>query len=313
MELRHLRYFVKVASELHFGRAADQLGISQPPLSQQIRLLEEELGVTLLERTSRRVRLTVAGRLFLDEAKATLAQAEHAITTVRRAVLGEVGELSIGLSASALFMPIVSEAIADFRKSFPDVHVDLSERSFSAQLSAVADTTLDIGLIRSGGRPAVPADITIFPLEQDRMYVALPAHHRLAAESGPISVAELGDEPMVHYPYDSEGFLNDLRHLFEVVGLRPRIVQEVREMTSLIGLVAAGIGISVLPGPLRRLHMDTLRYRELSDDSALSTMWLIHKERRPRPTCLTFLTVMRRHMDAATPDQASNGRTALPV
>src|ERR1700755_1012860 len=106
MELRHLRYFVRVASELHFGRAAEQLGISQPPLSQQIRQLETELGVQLFERSSRRVRLTVAGRLFLDQAKATLDRADHAIKVPRRAAGGEIGELTIGLSASALFMPI---------------------------------------------------------------------------------------------------------------------------------------------------------------------------------------------------------------
>src|ERR1700761_5337343 len=125
MELRHLRYFVRVASELHFGRAAEQLGISQPPLSQQIRMLESELGVQLFERSSRQVRLTVAGRLFLEEAKATLARAEHAINVTRRAASGEVGEIGIGLSASALFMPIFSESVTAFRRRYPDVHIDL--------------------------------------------------------------------------------------------------------------------------------------------------------------------------------------------
>ncbi|HEY0270349.1 MAG TPA: LysR family transcriptional regulator, partial [Sphingomonas sp.] len=222
MELRHLRYFVRVASELHFGRAADQLGISQPPLSQQIRLLEQELGVALLERTSRRVRLTVAGRLFLDEAKATLAQADHAMSTARRAAIGEVGELSIGLSASALFVDLISEAIGEFRRVHPDVHIDAFERDFATQRSAVAAGTLDIGFIRSGRRPSVPDSITVTPLERGRMYVALPAGHRLAAQCGPIGVAEIADELMVHYPYDTEGFQQDLRRLYETIGLIPR-------------------------------------------------------------------------------------------
>jgi DNA-binding transcriptional LysR family regulator len=299
MELRHLRYFVSVGSELHFGRAADQLGISQPPLSQQIRMLEQELGVALFERTSRRVRLTIAGRLFLDEARATLAQAEHAMSTARRAATGEVGELSIGLSASALYVPIISDAIGDFRHIHPDVHLDISERDVATQRTAIAAGTLDIGFIRSARRPPLPAGVALTPLEQDRMYVALHADHRLAESCGPIAVAEIAGEAMVHYPYDSEGFQEDLRRLWETIGLRPRIVQEVREMSTLLGLVAAGVGITVLPAPLRRLRVDTIRYRELSDASASSVMWLIHGETRVRPSCEAFLAILRGRMAAS--------------
>jgi DNA-binding transcriptional LysR family regulator len=298
MELRHLRYFVKVASELHFGRAADQLGISQPPLSQQIRLLEQELGVDLFERTSRRVRLTVAGRLFLDEANATLAQADHAMSIARRAATGEVGELSIGLSPSALFVPAISEAIGEFRHTFPDVHLDISERDSATQRDAIAAGTLDIGLIRSGRRPLLPDGVGLLPVVQDRMYVALPANHRLAKSCDPIAVAEIAGEAMVHYPYDRDGFQEDLRLLYETIGFRPWIVQEVREMTTLLGLVAAGVGITVLAGPLRRLRVDTIRFRELSDASASSVMWLIHSKARPRPACLAFLAITKRRMEA---------------
>lgn len=206
MELRHLRYFVRVASELHFGRAAEQLGISQPPLSQQIRQLETELGVQLFERSSRKVRLTVAGRLFLDEAKATLERADHAINVTRRAASGEIGELSIGLSASSLFTPIFSEAVADFRRLHPEVHLGLFERSLAAQREGVAGGTLDIGLIRSGRRPILPADLEAVAIAVDRMYVAMPATHRLAHTADPIDVAELGGEPMVHYPSIAKAF-----------------------------------------------------------------------------------------------------------
>ena len=299
MELRHLRYFVKVASELHFGRAADQLGISQPPLSQQIRMLEQELGVALFERTSRRVRLTVAGRLFLDEARATLAQADHAVSIARRAAVGEVGDLNIGLSASALYVTVISETIGEFRHVHPDVHLDISERDVTTQRGAVAAGALDIGFIRSARRPPLPAGVALTPLEQDRMYVALPVGHRLAEPAGPIALAEIAGEAMVHYPYDSEGFQEDLRRLYETIGLRPRIVQEVREMSTLLGLVAAGIGITVLPAPLRRLRVDTVRYRELSDPSASSVMWLIHSDTRISATCEAFLTILRGRMAIA--------------
>ncbi len=292
MELRHLRYFVRVASELHFGRAAEQLGISQPPLSQQIRQLENELGVQLFERSSRRVRLTLAGRLFLDEAKATLDRAEHAINVTRRAASGEIGELSIGLSASALFMPIFSESVADFRRLHPDVHLDLSERSLAAQREGVAGGALDIGMIRSGRRPTLPSDLTAVAIAVDRMYVAMPSGHRLADTSDPIEIADLGGEPMVHYPYDREGFQEDLYRLFGSAGLRPRLVQETHEMSTLLGLVSAGLGITVLPASLRRLHVANLHYREISGDQALSRMWAIHNVDRTRPTALAFLDVL---------------------
>jgi DNA-binding transcriptional LysR family regulator len=292
MELRHLRYFVRVANELHFGRAAAQLGISQPPLSQQIRLLEAELGVQLFERSSRRVRLTVAGRLFLGEANATLERADHAIRVTRRAANGELGELTFGLSASALFMPIFSDALTAFRRRHPDVHLDLTEQSLAAQREAVAAGTLDVGLVRSGRRLALPPSITATALAIDRMYVAMPDGHRLATTDASIDVADLADEPMVHYPYDREGFQDDLHRLFGSVGLRPRIMQEAHEMSTLLGLVSAGLGITILPASLRRLHIANLHYREISGDHALSRMWLIHNSVRPRPTTIAFLDVI---------------------
>ncbi len=303
MELRHLRYFVRVASELHFGRAAEQLGISQPPLSQQIRQLEVELGVQLFERSSRRVRLTVAGRLFLDEARATLERAEHAISVTRRAARGELGELSFGLSASALFTPIFADALTTFRRRYPDVHLDLTERALTAQREAVAAGTLDIGLVRSGRRLVLPPDVSATALATDRMYVAMRIDHRLASTDTVIDVAELADEPMVHYPYDFEGFQEDLHRLFGNAGLRPRIVQEAHEMSTLLGLVSAGLGITVLPASLRRLHIANLHYREIGGDDALSRMWLIRNVVRPRPTALAFLDLILPH-GQTLPDSA---------
>jgi DNA-binding transcriptional LysR family regulator len=292
MELRHLRYFVKVASELHFGRAAEQLGISQPPLSQQIRLLEQELGVQLFERTSRKVLLTTAGRLFLDEAKATLAQADHAVSVTRRAASGEIGELTVGLSASTLYVPMVSDAISVFRASHPDVHLVFTELSIAAQRDSVASGALDIGFVRSRNMPFLPDDVAAAWLVTDRMYVAMPKGHRLSQTIDPIRIAALADEPMVHYPYDREGFLDDLHHLFGNAGLRPKLVLESNEMSTLLGLVAAGLGITVLPGSLRRLEVDTLHYREIEDEHALSSMWLIHHARRAGPVARAFIDLL---------------------
>ncbi|HEY0315427.1 MAG TPA: LysR substrate-binding domain-containing protein [Sphingomonas sp.] len=293
MELRHLRYFVGVASELHFGRAAEALGISQPPLSQQIRLLEQELGVQLFERSSRKVRLTTAGRLFLEEARATLAQAEHAIDVTRRAAIGEIGELTIGLAPSTLFVPLISEAISSFRASHPDVHLVFTELGTAPLREAVDGGALDIGFIRNRAVPILPDGVIAERLITDRMYVAMRKGHPLSASDAPIAVAELANVPMVHYPYDREGFLEDLHGLFAHAGLRPLQVQETSEMSTLLGLVAAGLGISVLAGSLRRLTVDTLHYRELSDALACSSMWMIHRGARANPTAQSFVNLLR--------------------
>jgi DNA-binding transcriptional LysR family regulator len=300
MELRHLRYFVRVASDLHFGRAAEALGISQPPLSQQIRLLEQELGVQLFERSSRKVRLTMAGRLFLDEAKATLERAEHAVSVTRRAAAGEIGELLIGISASTLYVTQVADAVSAFHHSHPDVHLVFKELSMDAQREGILDGTIDLGFVRSGLKPFVPDDVSAVLVETDRMYVAMRRGHRLSTSSEPVDIAELANEPMVHYPYDRQGFLEDLHRLFDRAGLRPKLVQETHEMSTLLGLVSAGFGISVLPGSLRRLQVDTLHYRELTGDAALSSMWLLHRTGRARTTACAFIRLLRPRLGELT-------------
>ncbi|USI73144.1 LysR substrate-binding domain-containing protein [Sphingomonas morindae] len=292
MELRHLRYFVCVAEQLHFGRAAGQLGISQPPLSQQIRLLEQELGVALFERSSRRVRLTEAGTLFLDEARATLAQADRAIGAARRAQQGELGRVAIGLLPSALFAAPVSAALARFRRDHPDVHLDVGEVSLAAQRAGLSAGTLDIGLAHSHRAPRLGDAFTATRLAESAMIVALPEDHALAGETGPLALAALRDLPMVHYPYDGEGFLADLRALFERAGVEPRMGQEARELSTLLGLVAAGLGFSILPAPLRRLALDTVCYRPLADAGASTSLWLLHPF-RPRPAAARLLALLQ--------------------
>ena len=148
MELRHLRYFIAVAEELHFGRAAELLGISQPPLSQQIQALEQELGARLFERTNRRVELSEAGRLFLEEARLVLAQVDKAADVARRAQLGELGEMKIGFTSSAPFSTRIPRAIHAFRQAFPAVHLNLQEMSSKKVADALVDESIEIGLMR---------------------------------------------------------------------------------------------------------------------------------------------------------------------
>lgn len=294
MELRHLRYFIGVAEELHFGKAAARLGISQPPLSHQIHALEEELGVRLFDRSSRNVTLTDVGILFLAEARATVVQAERAVTVARRAARGEVGELVIGFNASAPFVSRVARAIFDFRHGWPHVHLTLSELAWDAQLRALADGTIDVGIIRSFSQPTVTPEIVATPLLEERLVVALRPDHRLA-ERASLSLADLRGEPLVFYTRDlAGGFTDELFKLFRAAGVEPEVAQDVREVSTLFGLVAAGVGLTVVAESLCALQAANLVYRPLSEEAARSALWLLHLKSASKIPCLNFLDLIQR-------------------
>ncbi len=180
MELRHLRYFIAVAEELHFGRAAQALGISQPPLSQQIQTLEQELGTRLFERTNRRVELSESGRLFLDEARLVLAQVDKATDVARRAQLGEIGELKIGFTSSAPFTSSIPQAIFAFRQAYPDVHLTLTEITSQEVAAGLEDKTIQVGIMRP---LALPDSLVVFELLSEPLVAIMRADHPLAAVS----------------------------------------------------------------------------------------------------------------------------------
>lgn len=292
MELRHLRYFVQVAEELHFARAAKHLGISQPPLSQQVRALEDELGVRLLERTSRRVMLTPAGRIFLEEARATLRQADRAALTARRAGLGELGELAIGFNASAPFVAQVARAIHGFRQLYPGVKLQLAEMPAAIQIEGLADHLLDLGFVRSATRPLLPDGVAARLLLRERLFVAMRPDHRLAGREG-LRCADLAGEPLLLYAQDlSSGFTEELMGLFQATGVEPSIAQRVREVTTLFGLAATGVGVTVLAESICSLHTDNLVYRPLTDDLAGTSLWLLHREADMTLACRHFMDVL---------------------
>jgi DNA-binding transcriptional LysR family regulator len=197
MDLRHLRYFTCVAEELHFGRAALRLGISQPPLSQQIRALEEELGVQLLERTSRRVRLTEAGRQFLPEARATIAQADQAARTARLAHRGEVGRLRLGFSTSVPFIPRVVDALSRFRQAYPQVSLELDELSRDEQMSRVERGLLDVAIMRAFSTPDLPPNMQSLRIQMDGVMLAMRQDHPLAHRTDVLALDDLRGEPMI--------------------------------------------------------------------------------------------------------------------
>jgi DNA-binding transcriptional LysR family regulator len=292
MELRHLRYFVRVAEELHFGRAAALLGISQPPLSQQIRALEEELGLALFERTSRKVKLTEPGRLFLVEARRTLDQASRAIEVARRARQGEMGELSIGFTASVPFVPEVATALFRFRETNPSVHLQLDELSRDAQIAALDERRLDLGFVRSAGEPVLPPGLVATAFVEEDMLVAMRTDHALAQIDAKVSIAALAQEPFILYERSlGVGFNEHLFGLFREAGFEPRIVQEASGPTTLLGLVAAGFGVTVIARSLSTLHLDNVTYREIDCPAAVSRLWIVRHDLMS-PACRSLVRLI---------------------
>ncbi|WP_342649971.1 LysR family transcriptional regulator [Pseudomonas sp. REB1044] len=276
MELRHLRYFIAVAEELHFGRAAQQLGISQPPLSQQIQALEQALGARLFERTNRRVALSEAGRLFLDEARQVLAQVDKAADVARRAQLGELGEMKIGFTSSAPFTSRIPQAIHAFRQRFPAVHLHLTEMSSREVVDAVFDESIEVGLMRP---LPVPEGLAVTELFREPLVAVLNASHPLAAcGDGGVQMADLAQEPFVFFPRSyGSGLYAQLMELARQAGFSPHFAQEAGEALTIIGLVSAGLGVSVLPASFQRIRIDGVVYRTLLDPQATSAVWLVRR------------------------------------
>ena len=261
MELRQLRYFVAVAEELHFRRAAARLHISQPPLSSQIRRLEEEMGCRLLVRTRRRVELTPAGAAFLRDARALLGELEGAIDTARRIEAGQTGRLRVSFVGSAL-LSIVPVVVQRFRAARPGIELELRERSTVEQLRALGTGTIDVGLVRPPieDDPGLRVDVVM----RERTLAALPADHALAALRR-VPLARLAGEPFVLFPRaQAPGFHDLLIRSASVSGAPVRVVQYAPEMLTIIGLVAAGIGISLVPASVAALTLEGVTYRPVA-------------------------------------------------
>jgi DNA-binding transcriptional LysR family regulator len=259
MELRHLRYFVAVADELNFRRAAARLGISQPPLSQQIRRLEDELGVVLFRRTRRRVELTAAGRALLEESRPLLERFEQLPALVARAATGETGTLTLGFVASSSYA-VLPAILHTFRAERPGVEVRLRELSSARQLAALASRSIDVGLLR----PPVPdGTIATEPLVAEPFVAALPHDHPLTRKRA-IRVRELAAEPFVLFPPALGGGFSELvLQLCAEGAFTPRVEQEADELQTIVNLVAAGVGVSLVPAALTELRRPGVSYRPL--------------------------------------------------
>jgi DNA-binding transcriptional LysR family regulator len=278
MDLRQLRYFLCVAEELHFGRAARRLGISQPPLSQQIRALETTLDVDLFERTSRRVSLTEAGRLFLPEARETLAQANRAINTARRVRSGHAGALSLGFTMSAPFVSMISRSLYHFRQTHPDVRLTLTEMGRNQQIAAIEMGKCQLGIARSFDNFTLPPDFACSRLLEEDTVLAMREDHPLAAQPS-VDVADLHRHAFIRYDAQwGSGFNEQFDALCAAAGFTPNYTQEVSGLATLMGFVSAGFGIAALAQSLTLLRPEGLVYRPITGQRFTSYLWLLHKK-----------------------------------
>ncbi|MCO7262110.1 LysR family transcriptional regulator [Dickeya zeae] len=292
IELRHLRYFIAVAEELHFGRAAERLHISQPPLSQQIQALEEQIGAQLLERNNRNVRLTQAGELFLKEAWAIISQVNQAAERAARIQRGEIGELNIGFTSSAPFVKQVSRSLLQFRQRYPEVHIQMMEINTKQQIAPLLDGKLDLGVMRNN---PLPDTLRHQLLLHEPMVAVVHEEHPLASvPGGHISIQQLANEPFVFFAREvGTALYDEVMNLLKKYGITPYITQEVGEAMTIIGLVSSGLGVSLLPASFRRIRIDGVKYLSLQEKDAISEMWLVTHQHRPLNTAAqTLITLM---------------------
>ena len=276
MELRHLRYFVAVAEELSFTRAAARLHIAQPPLSTQIKGLEEELGAQLFVRDKRRIYLTQAGSQLLDRARAILADAEEAKAMTRSVAAGVIATLHMGYTTSSMFTDRVPNVLNAFRAANPSVLLHLHEMTSFDQFMALRERKLDVGLLRKPDIP-VPEGIVIHPWLQTPLIVAVRSDHRLAAAES-LDLAELGTEPLITYPRDSGiGLHWCIVDLCMKAGYRPQVVRNARDPTVMVGLVAAGQGVAIVPQDTQCIRMPGVSYLSIRCERAVSMLHLAHR------------------------------------
>jgi DNA-binding transcriptional LysR family regulator len=292
IELRHFRYFLAVAETLHFSKAALRLGIAQPPLSQQIKRLEHLLGHRLFDRTTRGVRLTLAGQLLAERARSTIEKIQDDLAQVRRLGRGEEGTLTVGFSGSVMFtdLPV---AVERYRRQYPKVELRLRELATSAQIAALLEGTLDLAFLRDGD----PTDgIQMSTLMEERYVAVLPQSHRLARKSS-LRIRDLSHEPFVLFARRMGPLAFDRTiACCERSGFRPNIVQDAPQWPTLVLLVAAGLGVSLAPACVANVALSGAVYREVHSASR-TTIDLGMKAGPATTLASNFMEVARQHLE----------------
>ena len=289
MELRHLRYFSTVATELHFGRAAEKLHIAQPPLSKQIQDLEAELGFELFTRTKRSVVLTPAGKEFLIEVERIFQQLDRAIDIGRKTSRGELGQISIGFVGSATYN-ILPVMLQQFRDRYPNVRIELHELTTDRQLIWLREGRIDLGLIRP---PIVDRDLVSQVIFQESLVIALPIGHTLASVDA-IDLKLLATEPFILFPRQlAPGLYDPIIAICQAAGFSPQVVQECIQMQTIVSLVSANMGVSILPASIQEAQRQGVIYKQIKsrdvDKEQLATMAIVWRVNDNSPTMNRFL------------------------
>jgi DNA-binding transcriptional LysR family regulator len=289
IELRHLRYFLAVAEELNFGRAAERLNITQPSLSRQIQNLEKELKIILFERNQRQIKLTSPGQMFLTEVEQILLRFDQGIQIIKRVSRGEIGQLTVGFQGSSVY-DIIPISIKSFRDRFPDVEVIMQPMETSEQVIAIAENNLDVGFVIP---PITDAKLEVEVLLQEPLVLALPENHPLAAQSE-IAITALANEPLILASRDRGcGLHEQIFEIYQRAGLRPNVVCAAREMQVMLGFVAAGMGISLLPSHVKNFQRTGVIYRKLIPEAPIAGLGIAWKPNNPTPVLLAFLEIIR--------------------
>jgi DNA-binding transcriptional LysR family regulator len=300
MELRHLRYFIAVAEEGHITRAAERLGMQQPPLSQQIKTIERELDVQLFRRKARGVELTDAGLSFLDEARATLARLERAVESTRRAARGELGRICVGVTSTSSFHPLVARSIRAFSEACPKVSLTLEELLSNELLDGLRNERMDVAFIRTA--PADSKGLAIQPLLDEPMVVALPAAHPLAegTKDDAIPLSRLAPENFILYGPPGTGMYDTIIATCHAAGFNPNVgnlgasTQQGPRIGSTLSLVAAGLGVTFVPSSLQRMNMEGVAYRRVkSSTPPTARLSLATRRSDPSATVKQFVMLLR--------------------
>lgn len=292
MDLRRLKSMTVLAEELHFGRAAERLGIAQPALTQQIQSLERDIGVQLFLRTKRSVKLTISGQVMLSEAVRTLQQAERTILVAKQAGRGQLGHIEIGFVGSAVFSGVLAAAIARYREANPLVEFRLNEQGILPQLNDIASGRLDVGIIRLPAKPAV-AELAISAIYQDPIILAIPGRHILAKLKS-VPVDRLKSEQFVAVQIqEGIGFNAQVAILCAKAGLSPQITHRAGQFTALAGMVAGGLGLAFVPSSVRNLKIPDVVYRPLANISQESNLAMVYRKSERAPAILALIKELK--------------------
>lgn len=298
MELRHLRYFVVTADELHFTRAATRIGIAQPALTKQIKALEDELELRLFDRLPGQVRLTEAGEVFLHEARDVLDRVARAVVRSRATARGEIGTLGVGFTESASFHPVVTASLQHFRERYSDVQLSLEENRSTQLVEALKQERLDAAFVRLP--IAMDESIRFQLLSREPMVVVVPKRHALARRNS-VWLSELEHEPFVLYPRSSRFGLSDaIVAACEAEGFSPIVVQHAPQISSTINLVASSLGITIVPQCMNQSRADAVRYLRLRDASLHATLGIAYRSRASDAALRNLIALVEQHSGSAT-------------